>query len=420
MIAYLDLPSGISGDMFLGCLVDAGWSIDALRQVVRALGIERECQVESQSVMKGAIRATHVKVSADEGHVHRHLHHIQDMIDRADLPADVKAAAVGVFTRLAEAEAKVHGTTVQRIHFHEVGAIDAIADIVGVCAGVHALQLDRIFASALPLGDGWVQTEHGRLPLPAPATLELLAAAQVPTRPAPVEGSGELVTPTGAALVAHLCAFGQPPLRLSQIGIGAGTRDFPWPNIARLWLGQPIEQQSYVQIETNIDDMNPQLFQSVSQHLLAAGAADVWLTPIQMKKDRPGVALAVMAPADRESALSQIMLRETTTLGLRVTSVNRHELRREMRTLQTRHGTVRVKLKWMGQRIIGATPEYEDCRALADAQSLSLREVHEAAVAAAYSAFLDTGAAADAPRASIPNTAAVEHDHPHPHDHADH
>jgi uncharacterized protein (TIGR00299 family) protein len=382
VIGYLDMPSGISGDMFLGCLVDAGFSLDALRDTLRRLGLpEDSWKVDAQPTRRKSLRATFVDVQITEHDPpHRSLPQIRDLIGAADLPDPVKARAAAVFQRLAEAEAKVHGSSVEEVHFHEVGALDAIMDIVGTCAGVHALGVDRLYASALPLGGGWVNAAHGALPLPAPATLELLAAAGAPTCPAP--GPGELVTPTGAALVAEFAVFSQPLMTISRIAVGCGRREFDWPNIARLWLGELIDAGPMIQIETNIDDMNPQFYADVSERLFAAGALDVWLTPVQMKKGRPAVVLSVLAPASRELELAQIILRETTTLGLRVRPVRRHEARRELRTVQTPYGPVNVKRKWLGEELIGVMPEYEDCRRLAEQHDIPVRLVHEAAVAA--------------------------------------
>ena len=383
MIGYLDMPSGISGDMFLGCLVDAGFSVDALRDTLKRLGLPGDSwSVEARPTSRKSLRAMFVDVQITEHDPpHRSLPQIHEMIGAADLPDPVKARAGAVFQRLAEAEAKVHGSSIEEVHFHEVGALDAIVDIVATCAGLHALDVERLYASPFPLGGGWVNAAHGALPLPAPATLEILSAAGAPTCPAP--GPGELVTPTGAALVAEFADFSQPLMTIHRIGIGCGRREFDWPNIARLWLGESIEAGPMVQIETNIDDMNPQFYADVSDRLFAAGALDVWLTPVQMKKGRPAVVLSVLAPASRELELAEIILRETTTLGLRVRPVRRHEARREMRMVDTPYGAVNVKRKWLGDELIGIMPEYEDCRRLAKERDIPVRLVHEAAVAAA-------------------------------------
>ncbi|CAN5637108.1 nickel pincer cofactor biosynthesis protein LarC [soil metagenome] len=389
MIAYLDMPSGISGDMFLGCLIDAGWPLVALQATIEQMALPAGLwSVQADTVMRGALRATSVNVRAAEGDQHRHLSDVRQIIQAGNLPEPVQKRAIAVFTRLAQAEAGVHGSTIEEVHFHEVGALDAIIDIVGVCAGLHALGIERLYASGVPLGEGWTMTAHGRVPLPAPATLSLLATAQAPTRPAP--GAGELVTPTGAALLAELATFTQPRMQLQRIGMGTGQKDFAWPNVARLWLGEAIDSGPLVQIETNIDDMNPELYAAISQNLFAAGALDVWTTPIQMKKGRPGVLLSVLAEAAKENTLADMLLRETTTLGVRVHYVHRHIARREFTTVQTTYGAVQVKLKWLNGELIGAKPEYEDCLRLANEHHVPVRHIYEAAQAAAYPQILAT------------------------------
>jgi uncharacterized protein (TIGR00299 family) protein len=411
--------------MFLGCLVDAGWPVEELRAAVTRLALPAaEWSLTARSVMKGPLRATLVDVHAPEGHHHRHLSDVRKMIASADLPPAVRDRAVAVFARLAEAEGKVHGTTAEHVHFHEVGAVDALIDIVGTCAGVAALNIEQLYCSALPLGTGWANGAHGQIPLPAPATLELLAAAQAPTRPAP--GPGEWVTPTGAALVAELARFEQPVMELTRIGTGAGQRDCPWPNVARLWLGQVQGPGAMVELQTNIDDMNPQLFAAVSDRLFAAGARDVWLTPIQMKKNRPAVLISVLGPAGLEPVLTDILLRETTTLGVRTRHfTHRSQARREMRSVETPYGSIEVKLKWVGRDLVGAAPEFDHCRAAAEKSGVPVKEVYDRALAAAQDLLLRLRAeqAPAPPPAAEPAPAhdhphSHSHDHPHAHDHA--
>jgi uncharacterized protein (TIGR00299 family) protein len=410
MIGYLDLPSGISGDMFLGCLVDAGWSIEQLRATLEKLKLPAgDWSVEARDVMKGALRAKLVDVKVAEpivqqhrfvlnpsaqghDHPHRNLHDIRKIIIAADLHPSIKDKAIAVFTRLGYAEAKVHGTTIEQIHFHEVGALDAIVDIVGSVAGVHELGIEKLYASPLPAPRGWTMSQHGKIPLPAPATLELLSAASAPTVPGP--GEGELVTPTGAALVCELARFQQPSMSLAKVAIGAGQRDTEWPNVARLWLGDDASAgissgSTIVQIETNIDDMNPQFYGPLSDRLFAAGALDVWMIPIQMKKNRPAVTLGVLAPAGKQPPLIDIILRETTTLGVRVTPVERFEAQREIRTVETQLGAVRVKVKRWEGAVVGVMPEFDDCRHIAESSGKSIREVHAVAMAAAGKLFSD-------------------------------
>lgn len=393
MIAYLDTPSGISGNMFLGCLLDAGWPLDALQATIAAVLAPHVAppawSVEARQVQRGPLRATLADVRVDEQHQpHRRLADINAIIAPATIPAAVKRHAFETFLALGEAEARVHGIPVEEVHFHEVGALDTIVDIVGVCAGLEGLGVTELYAGSLPLGSGWTSSQHGQLPLPAPATLELLTAARAPTRPAP--GPGELVTPTGAALVAHFAAgrWQQPAMRLHRVGTGAGQAEFAWPNVARLWLGELDNPRGMVQLETNIDDMNPEFVAAVSEKLFAAGAADVWVTPVQMKKNRPGIVLSVLARQALETTLAEIILRETTTLGLRVQPIGRHEAQREMRTVETSYGPVPVKLKIVGGQILGAVPEYETCKHLADAAGVPVRLVYEAAQTAGHVEFV--------------------------------
>jgi len=379
MIAYLDLPSGLSGDMLLGCLIDSGWSVEQLRRTIESLPLSQiEWAVQVQQVAKKSLRATRVDVLVEEGRHQRRLADISAMIRESTLPAAVVDRSVAIFTRLAHAEAHVHGTTSDQIHFHEVGAVDAIVDIVASVNGLHELGINQLYCSPVPLGHGWTGSAHGKLPLPAPATLELLAQAHIPTCPAP--GPGELLTPTGAAILAELARFEQPMMNLSRVGVGAGQKDFDWPNIARMWTGEHVASGALVQLETNIDDMNPQFYAAVSEKLLAAGARDVWLTPVQMKKGRPGVVLAVLADSTKENELAELLLRQTTTFGVRVIPIqHRHEARREFRRVSTAFGDIQVKLKWVGQDLVDVVPEYEDCRTLADQCGKSILNVYHAA-----------------------------------------
>ncbi len=395
MIAYLDMPSGISGDMFLGCLVDLGWPIEDLRSVIAGMGLtEDEWSVDHRMVQRGALRGSLVDVQVQEGPTHRHLADVTEIIKNSDLPESVQDGAIRVFTRLAEAEAWVHGTGVEEVHFHEVGALDAIIDIVGAVAGMEAMGITQLYASGAPLGEGWTNSAHGKIPLPAPATLRILSEAQAPNRRAP--GLGELVTPTGAALVAEFAQFEQPLMTLHQVGYGAGQKDFEWPNLARLWLGHPNQVEGHarssqvsqpsdcVVIETNIDDMNPELYGEIRAQLLDAGALDVWTTPIQMKKERPGTLLSVLASTDMESALAALVIRETTTLGVRVYPVHRHMAGREFEQVEIEYGLVTIKKKYFNGAFVGLKPEYEDCRELAKACDVPIQVVQDMAYYEAY------------------------------------
>ena len=384
VIAYLDCFSGISGDMLLGAMVDAGLSLDDLRGDLARLPLSGY-EVRAERVTKQGLAGTKVTVEVEHAHAHRGLADILDLLAAADLPAEVQAGATRIFTRLAEAEAKVHGTSVEQVYFHEVGAVDAIVDVVGACCGLHRLGIEEVYASALPLGGGWVDTAHGRLPVPAPATVELLKGA--PTYGGPVEK--ELVTPTGAAILTTLClGFGpMPPMTVKATGCGAGSLDLPHPNLLRLMIGEPVEplrEQRLTVLETNIDDMNPEFYDHLMERLFAAGALEVYLTPIVMKKSRPGTLVSVLTEPAWVEALSEILFRETSTLGLRVMEVARRCLEREWREVETEYGRVRVKLGLLRGEIVTAAPEYEDCKRLALARGAPVKAVYEAARAAFF------------------------------------
>lgn len=426
MIAYLDLPSGLSGDMMLGCLLDAGWPLDGLRDAVARLKLPiGEWSIEARRVMKGVMAATRVEVRAAEGHVHRGLADIRAMIESSDHSLRVRGDAVRVFTRLAEAEARVHGTTVEAIHFHEVGAVDAIIDVVGACAGLEALGVEALYGGAVPLGEGWVRAAHGRVPVPAPAVLNLLTEAAAPIRPTPQrpdgEPSGELLTPTGAALLAGLAKFVQPPMNLERVGVGAGKKECPWPNIARMWIGEPSAdaRPELVELHANLDDLSPQLTAAAAEALLAAGARDVWLSPITMKKGRAATMLGVLCDAAREAALARMMLEQTSTLGVRVVPVaHRYTAERSMHEVATRYGPIAIKAKRLEGRCVGAMPEYEACKAAAERAGVSVKQVHDQATAAALRWLAEQPQATTPP--SAPQRSAVQghsHSHSHPHTH---
>ena len=321
-------------------------------------------------------------VLVGESHHHRHLADITAMIEESRLPEQVKRTSTAIFQTLGEAEARVHGTQLEHVHFHEVGALDSIVDIVGAAVGIEALGIQRLYASAVPFSGGQVQTEHGMLPVPAPATLEILSKAHALMTPSTAQV--ELVTPTGAAILATLATFERPNLVVTGVGIGAGKRDLPWPNIFRLILGESTAEAEYplVLLETNIDDMNPQLIGHVMGRLFEAGALDVYLTPIYMKKNRPATLLGVVARRQDEPALARLILAETSTLGLRVQPVYRYTAQREFRTVSTPFGEVPVKLKLLDGRPIQAMPEYDACALLAEKKNVPLAEVYTAALLA--------------------------------------
>ena len=379
-IAYFDCPSGASGDMVLGALVDAGCEIGALETALGSLGVEG-WRLEARAVERGGLRGTHLVVRTDSG---RHFHTLGDMlrpIERSTLSDAVKGRARAVLQRLAEAEARVHGVPVDAVHFHEVGALDTLVDVVGSVAGLEALGVDRVHVSPIPIGGGTVETAHGRLPVPAPATAELL-------RGFPVYDNGiasELVTPTGAAILTTLGAPGRlPAMTLERLGWGAGSRELPVPNLLRVLVGEaapgtpePGDVETLVSVETTIDDMSPQLYEPLVERLLAAGALDVYLSPVIMKRTRPGTVLTALAPPEVTDRLAEILFRETTTIGVRWSEVRRRRLPRKLVRLSTSLGPVSFKVSTLGGRAVTVTPEFEEVRRIADAAGLPVREALE-------------------------------------------
>ena len=382
---YLDPFAGIAGDMCLGLLVDLGLDPAALEAGLRTLpgdGWRLAVREETRHGLGG----TRVEVLCDAGHHHRSWSAIDAMLAAAQLPGPVRAQARRVFRRLGEAEAKVHRVELDAVHFHEVGAVDAIVDIVGTCIGLHALGVDEIVCAPLPLSNGLTKGSHGALPLPAPATLELL-------RGAPVRDAGserELVTPTGAALAATLASFGpMPEMTVARVGYGVGGWDLEErPNLLRGILGTPVtvdgfERDLVTVIETHLDDCLPEVLGTLQERLLAAGALDAALTPLQMKKQRPGVALSVIAPPAMAESLAALILRESTAIGVRLFETRRLKLRRELKTVETPLGPAQVKLLFEGTTLLRVTPEHADCVALAAASGRPLPEVYRLVTAAA-------------------------------------
>ncbi len=407
-ILYCDCFSGISGDMFLAAMLDAGLPPEHLDGQFRRLNLEEYQGLAGRKVQRGSLSATLLELDIREGNAsgetpgHAHAHHhphgqdhgpvhahhhernleeISRLIDSSSLADPVKKTSTRIFQRLAEAEARVHGQPVAEVHFHEVGAVDSILDIVGAAVALEYFQVRSVYASALPMGSGQVHTRHGLVPLPAPATLELLRMAQAPVTSSPA--TVELVTPTGAAILAALAEFRQPGMTVQTVGVGAGRRELEWPNILRLVLGQPAEGEgTHLEIETNIDDMNPQVLGHVMSRLFQEGALDVYFTPIYMKKNRPAVRLSVIAQRKDEDALCSLLLQETSTLGVRVMPVQRHEAGREVRSVETRYGLVPVKLKILDGRIVQAMPEFDPCARLSEQNGVPVRDILQEALAA--------------------------------------
>jgi uncharacterized protein (TIGR00299 family) protein len=379
-IAYLDCASGISGDMTLGALVDAGVELAALQVAIDSLGLA-SCRLVSTEVKKNGFRATQITVEHEPEHKHRHLHHIHEMIDRSRLTNRQRDLARRIFGRLAEAEARVHGSTIEKVHFHEVGAIDSIADIVGSAVAWDLLGVDRIVASAVPTGRGKITIAHGTCSIPAPATGELLKGA--PLAESNIEC--ELTTPTGAAILTTLVdQYGPlPSMTIERIGYGAGQKNLEQQaNLLRLFVGEssdlPAADQIWV-LETNLDDTSGEVVGFATGKLLEAGALDVYTMAIQMKKNRPGVKLTVLCQAADAARLEKIIFRETATLGVRRWPASRHKLERAPHTVETAFGPIQGKLGWITGEAPSFSPEYEACARAASEKQAPLRAVYEAA-----------------------------------------
>lgn len=377
-VAYLDCFSGVSGDMLLGAMLDAGLPLDELQGVLSGLPIEG-WSLTASKVKRGAIAATHAVVDVRHEQPARTLEDILRLVADARLPDTDKEHAAAVFRRLAEAEASVHGETVDAVHMHDVGAVDAIVDVVGAVAGLRMLGAQRLYCSALPLGEGEVSGPHGALPVPAPATLSLLRGSDAKVRAGALP-HGELVTPTGAAIVTTLATFERPEMTVESVGYGAGTRDpADRPNVLRLWLGEAdIDRATrpMLLIETNIDDMTPEMLAYVQAKLLREGAADAWLTPAAMKKGRSAVVLSVICSEANEERVARLILRETSTLGVRVRPVHRWEAEREMFEFESSLGPAAVKVKRLPGERPQISPEFEACRRIAEEKDLPIAEVY--------------------------------------------
>ena len=401
-VAYFDCPSGASGDMILGALVDAGVPFETLERELAGLGVVGY-RLERREVMKAGFRATKIDVhlagyDRDPGYMgraadasahrhepagHRGLGEILGILERSRLAPAVRDMASRVFRRLAEAEARVHGTTPERVQFHDVGAVDAIVDVTGSCIGLHLLGIDAVHFGALPVGGGFIDGPHGRIPVPGPATAELLKG--FPTLDTGIRR--ELVTPTGAAILTTLAAGAgaMPAMRVTAVGYGAGTMDLETPNVLRLFVGEaslaPVTTpaETIVQVETTVDDMSPQLYEPLLERLLEAGALDAWLTPVIMKRSRPGVVLTALCEPGRVADLSRLLFEESSTIGVRWTAYQRNRLDREMVRLDTAYGPVTFKVSRLEGRVVTVTPEFEEVRRIARDKGLPVREVLEQA-----------------------------------------
>lgn len=393
-IAYFEAFAGASGNMILGALLDAGLELESLMEGLKTLPI-KGYSITASRVRKRGIAGTFVEVKVESPQEERRLPEIEEIILGSLLPERVKELSLKIFRRLAEAEARVHNIPVDKVHFHEVGAVDAIVDVVGSVLGLELLGVSEVYVSPIHLGYGMVKSAHGPLPVPAPATMELVKG--VPVYGWDVEA--ELLTPTGAAILTTLArSFGSPPpFRVERVGYGAGFWDLPFPNLLRLCIGTREEEiagyeEDWVTVlEANIDDMNPQWFESLLERLMGAGALDVYLTPIQMKKGRPGVKLGVILEEDRIGQALDIIFSESTTIGVRAYRVRRWKLGREEIPVMTSFGEVRVKVARKGGQILNLAPEYDDCRKIARERGVPVKEVYQAALEEARRLFRGKG-----------------------------
>lgn len=377
-VGYFDCYSGISGDMILGALLDCGLGLDSLTAELDKLELS-PCRISARPARRGVITGTQVTVETDShARPRRTLRDITDLIASATLSDTVKERTTRVFERLAEAESRVHRIPVEEVHFHELGAVDTIVDIVGAVVGIDMLGIEALYSAPLPCGSGSVRTQHGVLPVPAPATMELIASVGAPVRPGAPPEAGELVTPTGAAIATTLASFQTPTFAVQRVGYGVGSRELAsMPNVLPLWLGESVEEsRPLVLLETNIDDMSPELQGHALQRLFEHGALDVWFTPIHMKKNRPAVMLSMLCTPDAEPRLVETIARETSTLGVRVSRLDRHEFEREVVSFESTLGTVDVKVKRFRGERVSLSPEFEACQRLADRHGLPLQEVY--------------------------------------------
>lgn len=384
-IAYFDCFAGASGDMILGALMDAGLPLDKLKNELAKLELDHyDLQVEK--VAKRGLSGSQAKVLIDDHHHHdhhRHLHHIEEIIGQSNLSDPVKTKSLAIFRRLAEAEAKVHRTTIDAIHFHEVGAMDAIIDVVGSVAGLSALGIEKVYCSPMHVGTGTVECAHGTLPVPAPATAELVRNKPIFS----TDVEGELLTPTGAAILTTLaddfCPM--PAMILEKVGYGAGRSDPSIPNLLRISIGEAaeevkgLESERVAVIETSIDDMNPQIYDYVMEKMLKMGVMDVFLIPIQMKKNRPATLLTVLCSPGMVGQIADFLVTETTTIGLRWRIDSRLKAVREIKEIETPYGVIKFKVAKTGNRTVNVSPEYEDCKRVAMEKNIALKDVLEAA-----------------------------------------
>ncbi|OGD16660.1 TIGR00299 family protein [Candidatus Atribacteria bacterium RBG_19FT_COMBO_35_14] len=390
-IAYFDCFSGISGDMIVGALLDAGLKIETLEKELKKLGLTGY-QLEVNKVVKKGISATKFKVKIKEEGVERRFKDILTILEKSKLDEEIKKETQKIFFNIAQAESKIHQEDIDRIHFHEIGGLDSIIDITSAVIGIKTLGIEEIYSSALPLGKGFVECSHGIIPVPAPATLELLK--NIPTYSGGIES--EMITPTGAAIISTLAkSFGERPLmKIEWIGYGAGEKEFRIPNLLRVSIGEKILKDEnlkdgYVSdeavlIETNIDDMNPEFYDYIMEQLFSRGALDVFLTPIQMKKNRPAHMLSIIVYEQDLKKILEVLFSESTTLGVRIREIKRLRLAQQNIIAETKYGKIRVKVGIFKGEIKNIAPEFEDCKKMTKQHQVPLKEIYEEAKKIAY------------------------------------
>ncbi|HZK11200.1 MAG TPA: nickel pincer cofactor biosynthesis protein LarC [Atribacterota bacterium] len=391
-IAYFDCFSGISGDMTVGALLDAGLKIEILEKELKKLGLSGY-QLEVNKVVKKGISATQFKVKIEEEGVERRFEDILTILEKSKLDEEIKKETKKIFFNIAQAESKIHQKDIDKIHFHEIGGLDSIIDITSAVIGMKALGIEEIYSSALPVGKGFVKCAHGVIPVPAPATLELLK--NIPTYSGGIES--EMITPTGAAIIGTLAkSFGERPLmKIERTGYGAGEKEFTIPNLLRVSIGEKIlkdenPKDDYVSdeamlIETNIDDMNPEFYDYIMDKLFTQGALDVFLTPIQMKKNRPAHMLSIIVYKQNLKEMLEVLFSESTTLGVRLREIKRLRLDQQNFIAETKYGKIKIKVAMFKGEIKNIAPEYEDCKKMAKQHQVPLKEVYDEAKKVAYS-----------------------------------
>jgi uncharacterized protein (TIGR00299 family) protein len=376
-ILYFDCFAGASGDMILGALVAAGVDTQQLREQLSLL--VDGFSIDFETVNRSGLSATYARVHTAHEHKHRHLSDIRTIINDSKLSQRVKDRAIAIFTKLAEAEARVHNEPVEHVHFHEVGALDAIVDVVGAAICFDLLAIDRFVCSPIHVGSGTIQMAHGRFPVPPPAVTELLKGVPFYS----TDLKGELLTPTGAAIIATVCNdFGPiPQMKVEQTGYGAGTREYEnFPNVLRVMVGQvhgSATEEKLWMLETNVDDVSPQIIGHVMDRAFELGARDCYFTPVQMKKNRPGVLLSILCDTDRKDAMMEMLFSETTTLGIRSYEVGRRALERNIVRVETPYGPIDVKVAHLNGRVVNAMPEFDQCRQAAQRAGVPLKEVED-------------------------------------------